>query len=505
MRMRLLRVALLVGACLGTAGCGSDDGNRPSGPIRFVPISYIVGDDTVGGLLTVDNTEVLAIGDDSLEGFARGEHSFRSQLDIEYLERVETLNIDPPGSRLEFLVPYAASCRTPDIAGHDCTNKSVVTWSQSRRIYCHVNDFGDFCSYFTDPSSKGLRWPADDAATLHDSYVLQAKLLVAAKAAPQLGTAAGNLMAMSLHLPGDYGPRQRLTVAPGDSSRWMSRAWTDLRHAPFEAIPAPFLAANDRPNDRFGLEVKTTYFLPANERDVLFVRFDVKNISNEAAYRLVHPNSPAGGFTTENIYLAPTVDVLVGPPTEGEADNDNATAFLDDSLLVGYQQDFQVDAGFAASTANRPGLVGLRLLHAPAGTSIKPFIVEVGDSLSYYTNTIEDQAYRMLAAGREGAPIAAKGCLAEMSLALICVPETPNDPAMGWSVGPIASLAPGASTSVTIAILMAYPATGTFTPGTSVPPRNFELTSEARAIANIAGPLRELSRDIGGRTVTPVP
>jgi len=498
-------MALLAGACLGAAGCGSDDGNRPSGPIRFVPVSYIIGDDTVGGILTVDNTHLLSISDDSLDGFARGEHSFRSQLDIEYLERTETLNIDPPGSRMEFLVPYAQSCRTPDIIGHDCLNRSVVTWSSSRRLYCHVNDFGDFCTFFTDPVSKGLRWPADDPATLHDSYVLQAKLLVAAKAAPELGSAAGNLMAMSLRLPGDYGPRQRLTVAPGDSSRWTTRTWTDLRHAPFEAIPAPFLAPNDRPNDRFGLEVKTTYFLPSNQRDVLLVRFDVKNISNEAAYRLVHPTSPAGGFTTQNIYLSPTVDVLVGPPTETEADNDNATAFLDDSLLVGYQQNFQVDAGFAASTANRPGLVGLRVLQAPAGTTIKPFIVEVGDSLAYYTNSIEDQAYLMLAAGREGAPAAAKGCLADMTLALICVPETPNDPAMGWSVGPIASLAPGQTTSLTIAILMAYPETGTFTPGTSVPPRNFELTSETRAIADIAEPLRVLSRAISGRTVTPVP
>ena len=504
MRMRLLRMMLLAGACFATAACGSDDGNRPSGPITFVPVSYIIGEDTVRGRLTVDGTEVLEIARDSMEGFARGEHDFSSQLDIEYLERTERLNIDPPGDRLDFLVPYARSCRSPGILGNDCTGHNVVTWSGSRRIYCHVNDFGDFCTYFTDPTQRGLRWPAE-GATLNDSYVVQAKLLIAAKAAPELGPAAGNLMAMGLHLPGDYGPRQRLTVAPGDSSRWTLRAWTDLRHAAFEAVPAPFLDEDDRPNDRFGLEVKTTYHLPTNQRDALFVRFDVKNISNEPAYRLVHPTSPAGGFTTQNIYLAPTVDVLVGPPTIEESENDNATVFAVDSLVVGYQQDFKVDQGFAATTANRPGLVGLRLLQAPAGVESRPFIVEVSDSLAYYTNAHEDQAYRMLAAGREGAPVAAKGCLADMSVALICVPETPNDPAIGWSVGPIASLAPGESRSVTVAIILAYPADGTFTAGTSVPPRNFELGSETRAIADIAEPLRALARAIAGRTVTPVP
>ena len=500
--MRFHRAFLLGSLFLLALGCGKD-ANQSSGPITFVPVSYIIGTDTVHGKLTIDNAATYTVAKDSVIGFPRGQHSFVSQIDLEYLERHETLNIDPPGNRLDFLVPYAASCRSLDIAGNDCANHSAVSWSGSRRLYCHVNDFGEFCTGYSDPNFKGLRWPTDNQNTIGDAYVSNAKLLIAAKVGPELTGATGNLMAMGLYLPGDYGPRQRLTVAPGDSSRWTATAWTDLRHKAFEAFGQSFLDKTDRPKDLYGLEVKSTYYLPANQKDVLFVRFDVTNISNQPAYNLVHPEAPPSGFTTRNIYLTPTVDVSVGVPVLAETKDDNATLFPDDSLLVGYDQNFLVSSGFSGTTEVQPGMVGLRLISAPAGTIAKGLIAEIGDSLSYSTNAYEDDAYKMLAAGREGAPRTAAGCT-DYTSAYVCAPETPNDVVMGWSIGPIAQLAPGETTSLTIAILMAYPQPGTFTSGSSVPPQNDQLTSTSRSIYSIAAPLRSLSSMIGGTPVTPV-
>jgi hypothetical protein len=63
---------------------------------------------------------------------------------------------------------------------------------------------------------------------------------------------------------------------------------------------------------------------------------------------------------------------------------------------------------------------------------------------------------------------------------------------MGWSVGPI-TLAPGQSTSLVIAIVLAAPKPGSFTSGTNVAPQNTDVASTARPIYEIAEGLRTLA------------
>ena len=498
----------MAGSAFALAACGggNDDGNRPTGPVNFVPVSYIFGSDTVHGTLTVDGTTTLRIAQDSMQ-LARGEHSFQQQLDIEYLQVNYTDEINPRTERYEYPVVYAGSCRTT-LTSADvpyCNFASVVTWSGSRRIFCRVNDFGDFCTGYVDPSGIGARWPTD--SFVNDGYVSQAKLLVGATVGPEAAAnARGDTVAMALYLPGDYGPRTRLRATSGDSSRWQTQTWTDLRHKRFFGFTQTFLDSLDRPGSRFGLEVLTTYYLPSNRRDALFIRFDVKNISNLAAYRLVHPDVPAGGITLENIYLAPMVDLDVGANNtatgQQERADDNATMFPADSLMVGYDQAFAVSS-FANATVQKPGLVGLRLISAPAAA--KGVIIEYGDSLTYSTNALEDHTFSLIAAGRAGTPRAQAGCT-DRTAALVCSNETPGNVIMGWSIGPIASLAPGQSTTLTVAILFARPQAGTFTSGTLVAPQNDQLgVTTGRAIYGVAEALRALGGQVGGTVVSNTP
>jgi len=60
-------------------------------------------------------------------------------------------------------------------------------------------------------------------------------------------------------------------------------------------------------------------------------------------------------------------------------------------------------------------------------------------------------------------------------------------------VGPIASLAPGQSTSITVALFVAPPKAGTFTTGTAVAPRNDALGTVESPLFPIAENLRALS------------
>ena len=497
--MQLSRTVLCAAALLAAAACGGDNGTKPSGPVTFVPIAQL-GSDTIGGSVRVDNNPTLRINHDSLVGLARGSHTLITRLNVEYLADSFTTTIDPSGSREVFPVQYAGSCRTYVLDANFCAGHSLVIAPQSRRLFCRVDDFGDFCSGVPDPFQVGLRWPVDNTVTQQNGYVTQAKLLIGARMSANVPFAANDTMAMSLYTEGDYGPRTRLRRLSADSLRWQTQVWTDLRRLPFYGQSA-VLAADDRPLDNFGLEVRTTFQLSPAFPDVLFIRFDVTNISTDSVYQLVHPEVPAAGLTPRDIYLTPVIDANVGltPPTTplAEVEDDNATVFPVDSLVAAYDQNFSV-AGFGSTSSARPGLVGLRLLSAPAAA--KALIAEERDELDYVSVLTERNTYRLLAAGRAGA--ANSGCT-DYTSAYVCAPESGNNVLIGWSIGPIAQLAPGQSTSLTVALVLAEPAAGSYTSGTNYPPQNNLLGSTSRPLYGIASTLRTLSGQIAGTTVAP--
>jgi hypothetical protein len=86
------------------------------------------------------------------------------------------------------------------------------------------------------------------------------------------------------------------------------------------------------------------------------------------------------------------------------------------------------------------------------------------------------------------------------TLALDCAPETGNDVKGGWSIGPIPSIAPGETVSLTIGILLAKPAPGSVTAGTVIRPGNDSLTT-TRQITPIAADLRARAATVRGLRV----
>lgn len=517
-----LQSAALATAFLALAACG-DDPAKPTGPItlKFAPIVYSqqagTANDTIKGVLTIDDTLVVNVPYDSVIDFPRGSHKFSARLNIDYLPSEWTQVIDPNSSRYFLPVEPEPTCRvyvlgTQVVDAAFCTPsgqrpRNVLAARNYTRIFCPTGDFGEFCTPEPDAEYLGATWPSDSATSSRNEYISRGKLLIAATVGPELTVPAGERnIAMSLYVPGDYSPRRRLQPVTGDTNRYSNIVWTDVRHVPIWPYGRSFLDPDERPNGLFGLEVKITYYLPQQFPNTLFARFDVTNISDQADYRRVHPQVPATGFTLQNVYLTPMLDPDIGNRVGNidEPGDDAATFFPAEGIAVAYDQNF-FGRNWTAPYRSQPGLVGLKVVSTDAGAAKGVLFTE--DSLLEWDERGEElNSHSVISAGRNGAALVA-GCR-DLNTALVCSSESPDDVRMGWSVGPIASLAPGQTRTLTIAIALAPPAGGQFTSETNLNPGNTSEASLAdtnRPAYRVAGPLRDLMNQVSALTVTPAP
>lgn len=483
----------------------------PDGPVTltFQTPSYPGAGSAViraQGTLVMDGRDTITIPGDSLPGVARGTHSLSALLDIAYMPTVMSGFLNPNGTSEQVFVSLPAACRVASLDGRSCGAGNMLQWRGHPRTWCPASDYGDFCSRLPDAAELGASWPADVA---DNQYLAHAKLLVAATlGADAPAGRAGDTLAMALFRGGDYAPSRRLRPTAADTSRSQGEVMTDMRRVPLGGGTGPALNADDRPGGNFGLAVRTTYSMPATMPNAILIRFDVTNVSASAEYRRVHAEEPVGGHMLHDVYLAPTFDpsLSCGPTgcTVGEERDDNATAFAADSLLVAYDQELLVPE-YGGGFGTAPGLLGVRLVSGPPGTAAKAFLFDAGLTPDFITAGLERATYRLLGAGRAGG---IAGCVDHAPAAFVCSPETESDIRMGWSVGPIASLAPGATTSVTVAILFASPEAGTFTSGTGVAPGNTSasaFTDTTRPIHAIAARLRALADSTRGAVVNTAP
>jgi hypothetical protein len=483
-------------AALVLVACGDDGPAGGGGPVDVQFQTIRSATDTVTARITMDDTLTFLVkGDTVVTDVPSGQHTFEVITTLDYLPFTFTQTISQ--GRANVAVPRPGTCRVVPQDGAFCQNRNLMYWPGHTLVVCPANDYGEICTAITDPDFLGLTWP-DTFPDFTNAYIGEGKLLIGALRDAEGG--GEDTLATAFYQIGDYGPRDQIRPVGTDSTRWRSIVWTDLRHTPFFGFTAPRLAESDRPGENFGLQVVITAYLPPSEPNAILLKFDVTNISATDEYRFHHPEEPVGGHTLRSVFLVPMFDFDVGAPgaldrgNDSEVRDDNITAFPAESLLVAYDQAFRVASPrFSPNFVDQPGLVGIQVVETPAATEARALFLSdtVGTTrlvLDYLPAAREDSTYAIYSAGRAGAELLRAQCVVGAQ-ALDCAPETGNDVKGGWSIGPIAALAPGETVSLTVAIVLSQPTAGSVTGGTVIRPGNDSLAT-TRQITPIAGDLR---------------
>lgn len=436
-------VLLLFSACRE-----ADAPLSPSGGAGYLEIAS----DPAGASIFVDGKDRKKITPDTVHGL-HGRHTIQVQMDsagnrYSYsvqldLNRDSIVRVDGP----LMLARCAPSCA----AGEQHTpHRMRFSRSASGPLF------------YTSGSNRGLVWPWSSG----NSY--------SSNGLPVFGAQLGGTSPVALgvydltYLVGRPFPR---TTVGSD--------WFSLRQS-FWVLPPVHLMQQATVR---GLEVQEEVIGRSSTNDVLIVRITFRNVTNQPSYKATDPYMPPDGMRMNRAYLGFAMDSDIG-----ESGDDLFTYVPELDALVQYDARFS-ESGFAQGYNVKPGLVGLRLLDAPAGTKrvLNGWPSIVGGGLADWQAGTDGEAagYDVLAGRVAHAPNHASETIGHLPGA------TAADYRLAVSAGPV-DLAPGDSASITIAVAVAEPVAGTFTSGTAV--ESGDPTVPDRPITRIAAALLDKLR-----------
>lgn len=433
-----------------TLGCFGDR-DRPTVPVFG---DLLLRSDPEGAEIVIDN---LSIGETTpweVVGIAAGRHE------------VELIFVAGPAERFTWAdtvtVPERAADTLDAALEGGCGSECPFLLDQNR-IHCRVTGRGDTCASVFYSTVDALSWP--DASG--GAYGAGGRLLFAGILGADAGAAAGDTVATEFYDPA-----------------WLGRAPMQMeRSGGRQTMGLSYWASGVSAGESIrGLAVRQTLVAvdSATAEDVLLLTFEVSNVSADERYRRLYPTVPPGGYTFESLYVGFGLDADIGL-----SDGDLGTFAPDLDLSFIYDAFFQDNA--LGEFADQPALVGLTTLMPPAGATTRTFTMwsrqDDWDDANDY-----GFAWRLLA-GRlnAGDPITDHPApeIGHQATA-------PNDYRVIEAFGPL-RLAPGESFTWGLALLIAEPVPGTYTPGVLVPPG--DPTATDRQILSVAGNLMSLATE----------
>jgi hypothetical protein len=443
----------IVVAMVSTVVWTCSDRDRPTSPVYG---DLAVNSDPSGAAIAVDGQVVAATTPAVLEGIDAG---------LRYLELgYEVTSVEFFGWEDTVTVPEDG-LGTIDAALVGGCWRNCPFLMDAGNVICRVTNHGDTCASVYYDNVSALEWPGNDSDT---DYGGGGRLLLAGIFDASAGNQAGDTISTQVYDEAWVG-RQPMTRNSSDSHQLMQvEYWGHSRY---------------RTETLQGLSVTETLVAvdSATAEDVLFVHFEIENVSSDPRYRRFYPWIPEEGYTYESLYLGFGFDVDVG-----EADSDFGT--FDPALGLSFMYDAYFQDVFLGDYADRPALVGLVTVEPPAGATERTHTLwrHVDD---WDDGDRHDFAWRILA-GR----LTAGDPIQDHPSPVIGYQGTqPNDYRLTEAFGPL-TLAPGEIITYTVAILIAEPVPGTYTPGFLVPPG--DPTDPNRQILTIAGDLRALAAEV---------
>lgn len=211
--------------------------------------------------------------------------------------------------------------------------------------------------------------------------------------------------------------------------------------------------------------------------DVAFVKLTFTNITNNANYQATDPIVPAAGLRFDEVYVGMALD-----PDIGDAADDIITYDPELEMVYSYDMDFREQ--FSSGKSDKPALVGMRIISASNANRVLNGWLS---GVDYHAGEATERfGWGYLSGKKSPAPDYGGTQIGH-------VPVNPGDYRMSVTAGPL-TLAPGESTSVVVAIIVAEPVAGTYQSGTVVLPG--DPLDNSRAIAKIAAALHDKAKNL---------
>ncbi len=459
---KAMQAVLLLGAAT-LAGCRQPDLVRPPAPGPEEGSQQIfVATDPEGATVTIDGQETGQTTPDTVRRIPSGPHSLGVSAvrdGVPYGYDI-TLNFgsDAPAS---ITLPLLARCADPNCLAF------ISKLHEAAGLRFTTDPAG--MPFYLTGATAGLLWPASST----NGYSAGAAAIFAARPAPDSAPVSAGVYTFNGQFPTSYWLGRPATGESSDGGALVVRRTTWIS-------PSPYFVNQSTLR---GIAVDQTITGRSDLDGALLVHLVFRNITASASYRQFDRVVPAGGITYTQAYIGFGMDADVG-----EADDDQVSYAPGMNLVYTYDSDF-FELGFDADST-RPALVGLRLLRGPAGVGdmvLNSWPLKIGaHALDWFAgNQNEAFGWEMMSGTQTLLPD-------NTSPSVGYVPDQPNDYRMSLSVGPL-TLAPGDSAALDVALVVAYPAAGTYTPHDVLAPG--DPFDAGRPLAAVAAPLLQRARD----------